>query len=296
MTQDYSRGSRRRRRGALRIGALAAIPGFLLSCTTMERRAGTYVRDMQEAAPTQERPDDDVITEADLQSLPPLVQQYFEFARVVGKPRIDSFGFVMEGRIRQSRDAAWMPFVSRQYNDLRKPSRVYYINAKNSPMTGIDSYLDGKGRMHIKLFNLVTVGDSTGPEMDRAALVTFLNDLMVSPNAYFSVPVQWRQIDDSRAELSLTHADMTVTATLTFDGEGRIVHWESSDRYAEIDGAFLPDRWSTPIEEYGELRGMRVPAKARGVHDVDGNPYTYVELNRLTALEWNPTALPDAER
>jgi hypothetical protein len=262
----------------------------------MERRANAYVRDAQETASTEESNGEEVITEADLQDLPPVVKRYFRFARVVGKPRIDSFGFVMEGRIRQSRDAAWMPFVSRQYNDLQHPARVYYINAKNNPMTGIDSYLRGKGRMHIKLFNLITVGDSTGPEMDRAALVTFLNDLMVSPNAYFSLPVQWRQVDDSRAELSFTHADMTVTATITFDAEGRIVNWESSDRYAEIDGAFLPDRWSTPIEEYGELRGMRVPAKARGVHDVDGNPYTYVELNRLTALEWNPTALPDAER
>ncbi|MFW6313124.1 MAG: DUF6544 family protein, partial [Spirochaetota bacterium] len=245
------------------LGAIAALPGLLLSCTTLEGRAETYVEELPEPKAA-----GGLITEDDIADLPPIVQRYFRYSQVIGKPRISSFAFSMEGRIRQSADAEWMDLVSRQYNLLSDPARIYYIRGK-WPMTGLDSYMYGEGRMQIKLLNLITIADVSGPEMDVSGLVTFLNDLILCPLGYFSVPVQWRQVGDTQAELSLTNREITVTALLTFDEAGRIVNWETEDRYAEVDGEQLRDRWSTPMDAYDELNGLRIPVSGRGIHDYD---------------------------
>lgn len=271
------------------IGAFTALQGLLVSCTTMERRALSYIEELPEPRQTQE-----IITEEDLDDLPPVVRRYFRFSQVIGKPKIESFGFVMRGRIRQSEDAKWMAMVSRQYNLLSDPARIYYVKGTGTPMSGVDSYLSGKGRMQIKLFNLVSIANVGGPEMDESGLVTFLNDLMFCPPAYFSVPVEWEQIDENHAVISLTDEGITVSATVSFGKDGRIVNWESDDRFAEVDGEQRPDKWSTPIEEYGEVDGLRIPVSGRGVHNFDGNPYTYIELNSISNLSWNITTLPAA--
>jgi len=255
----------------------------------MERTAASYVNSLPP-----ERVPSGLIGEGDLTDLPPVVRRYFEYSGVLGKPRIASFAFTMNGRIRQGPQAAWMPFVSRQYNLLTDPSRVFYIRGTKIPMSGVDSYLGGRGRMHIKILNLLTIADSRGPEMDRSALVTFLNDLCFCPLGYFSLPVRWRAIDERRAELSLTHAGNTVRAVLTFGADGRLLDWESEDRYADVKGKPLPDRWSTPMQEYGEVAGLRIPLRGQGLHNYDGSPFVYVELTALKHLSWNARGLPPA--
>ena len=266
----------------------AVVPALFLACTGMEKQAGGYIDSLPPEAPVA-----GLITEADLAGLPAVVRRYFEYSGVIGKPRIASFSFTLEGRIRQGPTAPWMPFVSRQYNLLSEPSRVFYIRGTRMPMAGVDSYLRGEGRMHIRVLNLITVADSRGPEMDASGLVTFLNDLSLCPLAYFSVPVEWRELDERRAELSLAHAGKTVRAVLSFDEAGRLLNWESDDRFAEIKGRQLPDRWSTPMKAHGELSGLRVPIAAEGIHHYEGTPpYVYVELERVRDLAWNRRGLP----
>ncbi len=268
---------------------MIGIAATFASCITMERRAHNYIARLP--AP---RYVGDTITEADLAALPEVVQRYLRYSQVVGKPRIDSFGFAMEGRIRQTADGPWMPIVSRQYNLLSEPARIYYIVSPGTPMSGIDSYLYGEGRMHIRLFNLIPVANVRGPEMDASALVTFLNDLIVCPIGYFSVPVEWQGLSDTQATVSLSNRGTTVSATLTFADDGRLLNWESNDRYVEIGGKQLPDRWSTPMTEHAEVNGLRIPVAGSGIHDYDGSPYTYVELDRIHNLRWGIRTLPPA--
>jgi hypothetical protein len=272
----------------MKAGVVPLLPLLLLSCS-MERKAASYVDSLPPAQPAA-----GIIGEKDLDGLPSIVRRYFEYSGVLGKPRITSFSFTMTGRIRQGPQAAWMPFVSRQYNLLTEPSRVFYIRGTRLPLSGVDSYLDGRGRMHIKILNLFTVADSRGPEMDRSALVTFLNDLIVCPLGYFSVPVQWQAIDERRAGLSLAHAGNTVRAVLTFDEDGRLLNWESEDRYADVQGKSLPDRWSTPMHESGVIAGLRLPVAGQGLHNYDGTPFVYVELTAIKHLSWNSRGLPPA--
>ena len=129
----------------------------------MEGRARSYI----DALP-QEKSPGGIITAGDLAGLPPVVRRYLEYSGVVGKPRIASFAFVVDGRIRLGPEAAWMPIEARQYNLLTEPARVFYIRGLKIPMAGVDSYLGGRGRMQIKVLNLITVADSRGLPPGRA--------------------------------------------------------------------------------------------------------------------------------
>jgi hypothetical protein len=233
------------------------------------------------------------ITEADIASLPEPAQRYFRFANVVGKERIGSFSLVIEGKIRNDRNSEWMPLVMRQYNRIDNPSRIVYIESPGKPMSGIDSYVEDSGRMLIKIANIVTIADQSGPEMADSALVTFVNDLIMCPVAYFSLPVRWKEIDENRVALSLTNAGRTINAVLTVDSDGQLVDWKTNDRYAAVGGKNVKDVWSTPCSGSFELAGLRIPSKGQGIHDYDGSPFAYVELERISALKLDADTIPD---
>jgi len=293
------------------IGAAIISLLFLAGCTSLEKTAHSYVAAAQnspsliaqeDTAGTKALTDGwietipgktgSIIKQEDIVFLPEPVRRYFEWALVVGKPRISSFSVIIEGRIRNSTDAEWMPLVMRQYNRIDRISRIVYIESAPKMMQGIDSYTEGTGRMRIKIANLITVADSKGPEMDVSALVTFMNDLIICPVAYLSLPVRWKEIDANRAEMEFTHNTHTIHAVLTFDEKGQILNWQSDDRYAVVKGKNVQDHWSTPIEGTQELAGLRVPTKGQGMHDYDGIPYAYVELERLHSLTLDANALP----
>lgn len=234
-----------------------------------------------------------VITREAIDMLPEPARRYFHAARVEGRPRPSRFSIIMEGRIRNSAASPWMPIVMRQFNRVDVPARVVYIESPGTPMAGIDSFIEGQGRMLIRLFGVLTLTNAQGAAMSQSALVTFLNDLVLCPAACFSLPLEWKAIDERRVALRLRWAGMTVTAELHIDERGRLRNWLSNDRYAEVQGRQLPDRWSTPFSEtQQELAGFMIPAAGQGVHDYDGQPFVYVKLDHIHDLVLEPYGLP----
>lgn len=128
--------------------------------------------------------------------------------------------------------------------------------------------------------------------MSVSALVTFLNDLVLCPLGYFSLPLRLRQAGPDSVELAMTHAGMAVSAVMTMDADGRPVDWRTDDRYAGVNGRNIKDRWSTPFQGSREAAGLRIPEKGSGIHCYDGNPYIYVELDRIHSLTLDANGLP----
>lgn len=267
----------------MKVLLLSTLPLIFMSCVTMERTGRRYTelaKNCEAEFVIPHKP----IGEEDLMELPDPVRRYFRYSQVVGKPRPRSFTVVMEGRIRNGPDSPWMDISMEQYNRLDAPARVAYIRAPKQFTSGVDSFVNGDGRMRIKILNALTVVDNRSPEMALSSLVTFLNDLVLCPTGYFSLPVRWREVNANQAELSLEYRGMRATALVSFDNEGRIVDWQSKDRYADVKGKNVRDRWSTPFKGQQNLAGLRIPAGGVGIHDYDGKPFVYVELDRIHSL------------
>ena len=212
------------------------------------------------------------ITEADLAPLPETARRYLRFMRVLGRPRDWSFRLGFTGRFRRSRDEAWMRCEAWQYNTRLALARIFYLQLRFCgvvPVLGRDTYADGRGRMLIRLLDLVTVGDGTGEAYDTGELVTYLNDgVLIAPTLLLVPEVTWCEVDDRSFGLSIVDHGRTVSARVLVDDEGAPLDFETTDRfYADPkDPAQVKRcRWTTPVAGWQEVGGRRLPTAGRAV-------------------------------
>ena len=138
--------------------------------------------------------------------------------------------------------------------------------------------------MLIKLPPFIKIADERGENIDQGTLVRYLNEVMWFPTAYLSDYISWEPIDSTSARATMTDHGTTASAVLHFDEKGRLVDFVAERYYAGGEGTSL-ETWSTPIKEYGEMNGLRIPIKGEGVWKLDSGDFTYIELE-VTELEY----------
>ncbi|MBK8347061.1 MAG: hypothetical protein IPL08_05340 [Saprospiraceae bacterium] len=218
----------------------------------------------------------EILTEQDIVGLPIPVQKYLRYTRSLGQPKVSHFRVDFEGKIRKNDKSEWMPFNSEQYNFIDKPYRLFFMKAvmKHLPVAGYHAYKDGKAMMDIRLLSLIKVQYKDGPEMDEAETVTFFNDMVVmAPPTLIDPKIQWLETKGNEVRASFTNKKVTIEARLFFNDEGQLTNFISDDRYAEDAGKKLP--WSTPVSEYKEINGYKLPATADAVYSYPEGDVVY---------------------
>lgn len=225
-----------------------------------------------------------VVTPEMLEGLPQPVQRYLRYSGVVGKPLVSTVRLKQQGRIRQDESSPWMPLMAEEYYTVSPPSFVWQAGARVAgiPLMRIrDSYVAGTGRMFITADGLFTVGDMQGDEMDQGSMMRYLNEMMWFPSAFLSDYITWEAIDDNSARVIMTGDARQISAVITFDDQGRLTNF-TGERYRDNgDGTSDLVLWSTPVSEYGEFGGIRIPVQGRGVWHLESGDLTYIELDIL---------------
>ncbi|MFB6290267.1 MAG: DUF6544 family protein [Candidatus Bipolaricaulia bacterium] len=248
------------------------------------RKVEKEVKELFESAETGER---EVITEEDLNGLPEPVQRHLRYAGVIGRKKIRTVRLKQEGRFRQGKSGSWMNFEAEQYYTTEPPGFIWKTDMNFLPLVSVigrDKYYKGKGNMLIKLPPFIKIADAKGDKIDQGTLVRYLNEVMWFPTAYLSDYISWESIDSNSARAIMTDHGTTVSAVLHFDKSGRLVNFVA-ERYYMAGGETSLETWSTPIEEYGERNGLRIPIKGKGVWKLDSGDFTYIELE-VTELEY----------
>lgn len=226
-----------------------------------------------------------VVTAADLERLPAPVAAYLRRVGAVGQPRVRNFHARISGRIRAAADRPWMSFVGEQVNTYEtRPRRLFFMDATmfGLPVDVLHEYIDGEATMQVKVCSLVTMVDTSGPDMTRAETVTVFNDMCIlAPAALIDAPVTWTTIDHHHVSGTFTVEGHTVSAELTFDDDDQLVDFVSDDRLAaSADGStFTPQRWSTPISGYADIASRRLATVGEGRWHPDEGAYTYLEFH-----------------
>jgi hypothetical protein len=244
-----------------------------------------------------------VVTEADLARLPAPVAEYVRRSGAVGQPRVSSFRASFHGRIRSDEDGPWMTFRGEQASTYgHELSRVFAMDAAmyGLPVDVLHVFIGTAATMRVKLCSVVPIVNAAGPEMDRGETVTLFNDLCVlAPAALVDAPVAWQALDDTHARGTFTRGAHTVSANLTFDGEGDLIDFVSDDRLqTSRDGStFTTRRWSTPVGDYRTIDGRRVATRGecRWHPSEPQSPYTYLEFN-LDHITYNPATPQDPDQ
>ena len=181
-----------------------------------------------------------------------------------------------------------MPFTAEQYYTTDPPAFIWNGRVKFGPLTiatARDKYYQGKGNMLVKLCSLFKVVDASGPEMNQGTLVRYLNEAMWFPSAYLEDYIQWEALDGNSARATMSYQGEIASAILYFGEQGEITNFVA-ERYMTADDEYRLETWSTPITEYGEIRGVRIPIKGSAVWILSDGDFEYIQVE-ITDIEYN---------
>ena len=219
-----------------------------------------------------------LVSESDLDHLPPLVRGYLRRAGAVGKPRVTSLRATFQADFRSGASAPWMRATVTQYETFRPYGRLFFMRASRVgvPIHAYHRYVGLQATFTVRVAGLFTVIDASGPVMTLSETVTLLNDICVlAPSALIDAPIVWQPLDSLHVRAAFTNAGYTVSAVLTFDAAGDLVNFRSEDRH-QYDGKVdrqLP--WLTPLSEYRDFGAARLAAVGEARWLEQGKEWTY---------------------
>lgn len=231
-----------------------------------------------------------IVTEDMLQNLPDPVKRYLAYTGVVGKPMVQKVRLKQAGRIRKDTTKPWMNFRASEYFSVSPPGFIWiaYMKFFGLPLIRVrDYYMEGRGNILVKALSLFTVADSGGEKMDQGAMMRYLNEMMWFPSALLGENISFEPIDAGSAKVTLRVSGKSVTATMYFDDGGKLTNF-MAPRYRDMgNNMFELENWSTPIREYGEFEGLKLPIKGAGVWNLREDDLEYIDVT-VTDLEYNP--------
>ena len=142
-------------------------------------------------------------------------------------------------------------------------------------LTVVDRYRDGEGSLSARVWGLVPVSRSTGPETDRAEAIRYLAELPWVPHAIASNrELSWRELDDGSVEVSTLVAGRPASVRFSFDDEGQIGA-VSGIRPRLAGKAAVETPFAGSFGDYVQLGGVRVPGRAEVSWELPEGPFTY---------------------
>ena len=236
-----------------------------------------------------------VLTEDRIKHLPLPVQKYLHYTKSVGQPLVKNMMAEISGGMRSGPEDGFMPMHSVQYNFFQKPSRYFYMTAKKAgiPATGLHIYQNATATFEVKLANWINVVDAKGEKMDQAETVTILNDMcFMAPATLIDERISWESIDPLTVKATFTNGHISITATLYFNEKGELVNFISNDRYHTNGKTYLSYPWETPVENYRDMNGYRLPGKAKLIYRKPEGAFVYGELE-ITKVSYNLSEVSD---
>jgi hypothetical protein len=220
------------------------------------------------------------VTTEDLAGLPEPARRYLTFMGVVGRPRDRSFQARFSGFFRMAPGRRWMPMEAWQRNTSSPVGREFEMRlrfARLLPMTGRDTYLNGRGRMHGTILGgRLTVVDGTGPEFDLGELVTWVDDaLMLAPGMLLPPVAEWSPVDGESFDLRMTDGQNTVTGRVFVDQDGRLTDFRTTDRWYAGRGGPVRTEWRTPTHGWTTTGERPLPIEGSATWCLPEGPFTY---------------------
>jgi hypothetical protein len=220
--------------------------------------------------------------DADL--VPEPVQRCFQ---VNGSPtRLRAAVLTQRGALRTAPGKPWISFTSEQVYSMEPPAFVWLAKARAAPfmrMTARDSFVAGAGNMHIRLFDLIPVGNARGPEIDQGAALRYWAEVLAFPGMVAHPLLRWQAIDDHRARFTVVGAYPAVSAVVDFDAGG-LPTATHAERYREVGGRSVLTPWSGCMRNWRTIDGLRFPVAWEAVWHLETERFLAVKMEVLSVV------------
>ncbi|WP_254842288.1 DUF6544 family protein [Fibrobacter sp. UWB11] len=228
----------------------------------------------------------------DIARLPPLIQKYLETSGYIGKERRTHL--IMEYKNVDFGMGVNKPRIKIDYTHVDfadSPDRLAFIDSKmfGIPFQGYDYYMNGKGGMKGVLAKFVTLFDQTGPEMDKACLITYLAEAFFLPEALLKDFITFKQIDNHTIEATITNKGVTATGVFHFNDAYEMTSFTTNDRgQISPDGTTEYTPWEAQCENYKTYSdGIKRPTVFRAVWKNKDRDFVYFdgEISKVNGAE-----------
>jgi hypothetical protein len=233
-----------------------------------------------------------IITQEDLVGLPEIVQQWLKYAQVIGKEDIRTVRLRQKAVMRTKPEQPWMETRATQYFTADKPGFIWNAKISFAPLfhlVGRDKYLDGNGHMLIKLMSLIPVADAQGPEINQGTLLRYLVETVCFPTAALNDYITWEERDAKSAKATISYNGITASGVFYFNEQGEVTNFIAK-RYMEKNGEYFLETWSTPMKEYKEFNGIRIPSQGEIIWKFESGDFNWFNWE-IEAIEYNTPQL-----
>lgn len=212
-------------------------------------------------------------------------------------------GFMAVGNIHQtkiewksaalkfSKTGQWKHIDCTQHNFLPDPIRLVYMKTKMFGIVGLeafDSFRHGHGGMMIRMAKLFNMIDAKGPEMDRAALVTILAEVMIIPDYAVQTYIQWEEINPYTLRGTINYHGLKASGIFYFNSNFVIEKFETTDRYyTDKKGKFHPVKWTAECSGYTRHGEISFPTTFKSTWNFPTGDLTYFQ-GQINTIIINP--------
>ena len=218
----------------------------------------------------------------DFKSLPPLIQTYLEKCGYIGSPRKSILQMEykkVDFSLGQNRPKLRIDYS--QVDFANAPVRLAFIDSKmfGVPFQGYDYFVNGKGGMKGVLAKSFQLFDQTGEQMDKAALVTYLAEIIFLPEALLQDFVSFNQLDSHRVEACIEYKGLKACGIYHFNDAHEMIYFSTDERgQSSSDGSIENIPWEAQCREYKLYSdGIKRPSIFRAVWKYPDQDFIYFD-------------------
>lgn len=220
-----------------------------------------------------------VLSKQETAHLPACVQKYLDYTGAIGKSNPQNVCIEFDAEMYRKPGDKPMKSHSIQYNFYGNYSRLFLMKASKMgiPFRALHIYKNEQASFQVKVAELFKVVDMTGEELTTAETVTLLNDMCIfAPGCLVDKRLAWSEIDSLSTKVTLTNGKYIVSAILYFNELGELINFMSDDRSAlQDDGTVKKFRWTTPVSNYKEFEGRKIPTEGKTIWHYPEGEFTY---------------------
>jgi hypothetical protein len=115
----------------------------------------------------------------------------------------------------------------------------------------IDSYINGKGNMLIKVNSSITITDAWNIEMNKSGLFRYFSEALLFPTSLLpSQNLLWNILDSNKAEIKFKDKNNSIVAKVFFNREGMIEKIATEDKYRSTKKGYMKTHYTIYYSNY----------------------------------------------
>lgn len=222
---------------------------------------------------------EEIFTYSEVKNQPELINSYF--TKAVGdsttKPKFITVN--QKAKFKTDVKSEWKSITAVQYFTTESPNFLWASEMKSSKffwINAIDSYINRKGNMLIKLNSSITVADSWGIELDKSGLFRYISEAVLFPTKLLpSEKLKWNILDSNTAEIKFSDGEISVVAKLFFNPENLISKIETFDKYRALEEGYERSMYTIYLSKYKKINGFIIPTYIEAEWDLKSGKFKY---------------------